>query len=138
MEITLTLTEFLQSFPVFATTDANLILQTIDQVLIETEGYNGLPREAVSKLAVKYHVAHILELTNRSSQPPAQGGLGVKSLKTKHDQIVFNTPNPEDIFDFGSTLYGKRLEKLLEQNTIGFTWGRDDFCGNSRHGGFYY
>ena len=128
MEITLTLQEFLISFPAFSSTDANLMLQTIDQVLIETDGYNNLSKESISKLAVKLHVAHLLELSNRLTSQYAVGGQSVKKLKTKNDEIEFNVAQGS-LYDFATTSYGQRLEALLDKNSVGFTWDSFGCCG---------
>ena len=128
MAITLTINEFLASFPAFQSSDPALVINMIDQVLIETGGYDGLIDEACSVQAVKLHVAHLLTLENRTTGEFTQGGQGIKRLKSKHDEIEYAIGNPNDPYDLSTTTYGKRLERFLEAKSIGFTWG-SFYCG---------
>lgn len=116
-----TINAFLRSFPEFLSGDAQRILEYLEQVEIEA-CYDTFQSQAVTDLAIKLHVAHLLAIFDQSSSDFSQGGQKVKKLKTKHDEIQFQG-SEEDVFGFDKTRYGTRLLQLIERNNIGFDIG---------------
>ena len=115
----LTYNEFITSFSEFATVDPNKVIQTIDQVVVETCEYDNLANVPAQSLATKLHVAHYLTLCLQAENSFNKGtGQKVKKLKSKQDEIEFGF-DANDPYGFKSTQYGVRLERLLESNQIG-------------------
>lgn len=111
---------FIAAFPnaPFASLDPVDIINMIDQVAIETCSHEQLPTEAQQDQALNLHVAHLLTLQISTNTAAANGGK-VKSYKSKHDQIVYAV-NEDDPFDLAQTVYGQRLQGLLDKVFVAF------------------
>lgn len=128
-----TINSFLTGFPEFSSTDANTIIQLIAQAEIEA-CFDNLGSIELTDLAISLYVAHFLQLQERSNSEYSQGGQIVKSLKSKHDQITWQEGSG-DPFDYMNTLYGARLQRLLDANNPGLDI---DWCCNSTPSFYYY
>lgn len=108
---------FLDRFPEFETADLLKVETLIEQVVIETCGYVGLP-ENLQNQAIYLNVAHYLECDRLRSHAQAPGQQ-VKKFKSKHDELeFFATGNQSDPFDLSTTSYGKRLRQLLDSTFV--------------------
>ena len=116
-----TINDFLTSFPEFAKTDCQRVVQYLDQALIEG-CYDTFNDDAVTDLAIKLHTAHYLAVFEQSSSSFSIGGQKVRKLKTKHDEIQFQGED-SDIYGFDKTQYGTRLLRLIERHNVGFDIG---------------
>ena len=113
----MTYDDFILKFPEFeGRVSKEIVSTTIDNVLIETDGYQGLSTETQQTQAVALHVAFLLE-----SQYPVNGtGNAIKRVKSFSQEIEFGV-NPVDPSDFKSNQYGQRLINFLNsQYTGGF------------------
>ncbi|MGV2830605.1 hypothetical protein [Myxosarcina sp. GI1(2024)] len=110
----ITLASFLTKFSEFAALDPIKVQDTVEQTIIETDTYSGLPATtAVKEHATCLHIAHSLEVYRLSTLTP--GGKAIE-IKTKHDTVKYQPT--ADLFDFESTTYGKRLEDLLAKYPV--------------------
>ena len=109
--------DFILKFPEFeGRVSEDFVNATIDNVLVETNGYQGLSSESQQVQAVALHTAFLLE-----AQYPANGsGNAVKRVKSFAQEVEFSV-NPVDPSDFKSNQYGQRLMNFLNsQYTGGF------------------
>ena len=113
-----TVNQFLTSFPEFSTSDIGRISEYISQV--EIEACYDVFDPATQELAIKLHVAHLLTMYDRANSSMSQGGLAVKRLKTKHDQIDFAVGD-SDAYGLSTSQYGMRLQALIDRNSVGFS-----------------
>ena len=118
--MTVTITEFLTSFPEFLSTDGARVTEYLDQVQIEA-CYDTFLEPAVTKLAIKLHTAHILAIYGMENNGLGLPGQKVKSLKTKHDEIQYSGGD-EGLYGWDRTSYGTRLQALIVRNQVGFYW----------------
>ena len=89
----------------------------IDNVILETDGYEGITVIAKQDHAVALHTAFLLE--NQYPVNAAIGGRGnIKRLKSFNEEVEFSTSviNPND---FSSNSYGQRLLTFLEGEYVG-------------------
>lgn len=108
------------SFPDFSDTtvfSVQRVTNEIDQVILLNSNYSGILNTSVQDLAITYHVAHNLTIEYRTNDIAAKGQ-ALKKLKTKHDEIEFQTESGESAYDFSNTLWGQKLQNLLNSQYI--------------------
>ena len=89
---------------------------TIDGVVIESNGYIGIIDETTRKQAIALHAAHCTRLELIAESSIGAYGLPV-SIKSKDDEIKYGTVDRK--FDFSTTIYGRRLQNLLDSQYAG-------------------
>lgn len=101
--------------PVIQNRDDDALQATIDAVLAETNGYTGITNETIRNQAIALHVAHYTRM--ESILESTVGVYGVPSrVKSRNDEIEYTAIDGRG---YSSTLYGQRLEKLLESQYAG-------------------
>lgn len=109
-------TTFTTKYPEFAAISQAEVEGFLIDAAIETNGYLGLP-EPRRQLAVELYAAHFLKL--REAEKIGRSGI-VKKVKTYEDEIEFAVNDEIGTFDFGTTVYGRRLENILNCYSGGF------------------
>jgi hypothetical protein len=121
-----TIADYLVLFPSVASKyDNNELEEIFNQVIVETNGYQGICDENARNLAIGLHVSHLAVL-----QATPQGGgasalsvpsnPNVKRLKSNNDEIEYFKASDNGASSFLSTSYGKRLMDLIDAHSSGF------------------
>lgn len=110
----LNLNLFLDKFPEFAELDPLKVEETLEQVKIETDGYDGLQSAYRQDHAIALHTAHCLKCYQIATSTP--GGGRVAKIKTKHDEIQYQAAL--SLYDLDSSSYGQRLQSFLSSQFI--------------------
>lgn len=95
--------------------DEDALLATIESVTVETRGYQGITDENIRTQALLLHIAHCTRLELLAESTAGQYGLPTK-IESRNDKLEYNNTSG---WDFDSTLYGKRLQKLLNSLYVG-------------------
>lgn len=121
-----TVAEYFDLFPSIAGKyDNNELIELFNQVIVETNGYQGICDENARNLAIGLHISHlaVLEATPQASV----GGTlavptspNVKRLKSNNDEIEYFRAADNGASSFLSTSYGKRLMDLIDAHSGGF------------------
>lgn len=118
-DITLTAEELKARFPsdnYIQTRDDSVLQATIDAVITETNGYVGILDDATRLHAIALYAAHTVRL--ESITESAIGTYGMPTgIKSKDEEISYGTG--EQLLDLTATLYGQRLQKLLDSQYAG-------------------
>lgn len=121
-----TVAEYFDLFPSIAGKyDNNELIELFNQVIVETNGYQGICDVNARNLAIGLHISHLAVL---SATPQGGGGttLGlptnpnVKRLKSNNDEIEYFRAADNGASSFLSTSYGKRLMDLIDAHSVGF------------------
>ena len=115
----ITVEQLLEKFPAdlqIQNRDEDAIQATIDAVIAETNGYSGILNEDSKTQAIALHVAHYIRLESIAESSVGLYGIPTK-IKSKDDELQYGSSN--NGYDFSSTIYGQRLQKLLDSLYLG-------------------
>ncbi len=106
---------FIDYFPELSSTDEAIVSNAIRNVLLENNGYIGIEQEPVREYAIALHAAHYITVDARV----LSGNPGVmKRVKSRNDEIEYAIASNQSGYDLGSTIYGIRLERLINSNYL--------------------
>ena len=95
--------------------DEDALIATIDAVMAETNGYEGITREATRTQALLLHIAHYTRLELIAESTVGQYGVPSR-IESRNDKLEYKGNNG---WEMDSTMYGKRLQKLLDSQYVG-------------------
>lgn len=95
--------------------DEDALNATIEAVIAETKGYQGITDGSVRIQALLLHIAHYTRLELIAESTVGQYGLPSR-IESRNDKLEYKNGAG---WEFNSTLYGQRLQKLLNSQYIG-------------------
>lgn len=116
--MSITVDQVLSKFPAdqfIQNRDEDALIATIEAVMAETKGYQGISDESVRTQALLLHIAHYTRLELIAESTVGQYGLPSR-IESRNDKLEYKN---SDGWELGSTLYGQRLQKLLDSQYVG-------------------
>ena len=114
----ITVEQVFSSFPAdqfIQNRDEDALIATIEAVIAETKGYQGIVSESVGNQALLLHIAHYTRLELIAESTVGQYGLPSR-IESRNDKLEYKNNAG---WELDSTLYGQRLQKLLDSQYLG-------------------
>jgi hypothetical protein len=114
-----TVDQLLEKFPAdlqIQNRDEDALQATINAVIAETNGYIGILEPSTRNQAIALHAAHYTRIEIIAESTVGQYGIPTK-IKSKDDELQYGSSN--NGYDFSATIYGQRLQKLLDSLYLG-------------------